>query len=238
MKKIFDTVVILVILVFSVQAYADLYNRGTDSLGNRLIYDSDLDITWYDYTNAYDGVGYQKTWASLLTVNFGGTIFDDWRLPSTVDGYYDFGYDGTTTAGYNISTSELGHLFYTELGNSGQYDTSGNLIGCSYSCLTKTGPFLNLEQSEYWSGTDYGAEPGYTWYFSFGDGVQSAYYNDDWYLKSAIAVRAGDVVILPEPISFILFLTGGTLFTGRNCLRKRGSRKRGRAKVKKHGITV
>lgn len=38
------------VLGFSVQAHAALYNRGTDSLGNQLIYDSDLNITWYDYT--------------------------------------------------------------------------------------------------------------------------------------------------------------------------------------------
>jgi hypothetical protein len=30
----------------SMQALAALELRGTDSLGNRLIYDSDLDITW------------------------------------------------------------------------------------------------------------------------------------------------------------------------------------------------
>ena len=94
-------------------------NRGTDSLGNRLIYDSDLDITWYDYTNDYDTWQNQMDWAGALYVDFGGTHYTDWRLPTTVDGYQVYGYDGTTTEGYNITSSEMGHLFYTELGNKG-----------------------------------------------------------------------------------------------------------------------
>lgn len=50
----------------------------------------------------------------------------DWRLPETVDGARRFGYDGTTTAEFNITTSDLGHLFYKFLGNLGYFDTDGN----------------------------------------------------------------------------------------------------------------
>ena len=51
MKRMFVLTMIAAVFVFSVQAHAELYDRGNDTLGNRLIYDTDLDITWYDYTN-------------------------------------------------------------------------------------------------------------------------------------------------------------------------------------------
>ncbi len=101
MKRIFILAVIMaMVLVFSMQAQAALTNLGTDSLGNRLIYDSDLDITWYDYTNSWDTWQNQVNWADALSVTFGSNTYTDWRLPTTVDGPYVWGYDGTTTAGY------------------------------------------------------------------------------------------------------------------------------------------
>jgi len=36
------------------QAEATLFLRGTDTLGNQLIYDSDRNITWYDYMHHGD----------------------------------------------------------------------------------------------------------------------------------------------------------------------------------------
>lgn len=52
------------------QAHAALQNRGTGNFGNRLIYDSDLNITWYDYTKSADSWQNQVNWASALSVNF------------------------------------------------------------------------------------------------------------------------------------------------------------------------
>lgn len=68
-------------------------------------YDTDLDITWLrdadvnSVMTAYDAV----TWADGFS--FGG--YTDWRLP-TSDSCY----------GYNCTGSEMGHLWYVELGNS------------------------------------------------------------------------------------------------------------------------
>ncbi len=107
-------------------ANADLIYRGPDSLGNKLIYDDVQDITWYDFTNAKNSWANQVAWAEGLSINLGGEILDEWRLPSMVDGSYEYGYDGSTTAGYNITTSEMGHLFYVGLGNPGRRDTSGS----------------------------------------------------------------------------------------------------------------
>lgn len=116
-RKIRIVICLLAVLFLASSTHAELFNRGTDSLGNQLIYDSDLDITWYDYTTSSNTWQNQMNWAATLTVDFGGTIFDDWRLPTTVDGPPVWGYDGTTTTGYNITNSEMGYLFYTELNN-------------------------------------------------------------------------------------------------------------------------
>ncbi len=51
-KSIAILYVLAVVLLFSVQANAALQNLGEDSQGNRLIYDTDLDITWYDYSKS------------------------------------------------------------------------------------------------------------------------------------------------------------------------------------------
>ncbi len=169
-------------LVFSMQANAALTNLGTDSLGNPLIYDSDFNITWYDYTKSQDTWDNQMTWASGLTVNFGGTIYDDWRLPSTVDGPYVWGNDGTTTAGYNITSSEMGHLFYTELGNKGYCSTSGYCPQAGWG-LKNEGPFTHLDPvGYYWSSTEYAATPSNAWFFNFYTGAQQLGGTGTYYL--------------------------------------------------------
>jgi hypothetical protein len=233
MKYIYFLVLIIAMVsLFSVQAHAALELRGTDSLGNRLIYDSDLDITWYDYTSSANIWQNQLDWASALTVNFGGNIYNDWRLPTTDDPYYEFGYDGTTSAGFNITSSEIGHLFYTELGNKGDYDTNGNLIGCGsippLYCLTNTGDFLNLQPFFYWSETDSTEFPFSAWAFDFRYGWQDLNRkgsnpfvpSNPYAAPFAIAVRPG-LAVVPEPISSILFVTGGMLLASRRYLRNR-----------------
>ena len=218
MKRISVVVCLLVVLFFVNTVNAELFVRGTDSLGNQLIYDSDLNITWYDYLKSYNTWYNQMNWASALTVNFGGTIFDDWRLPATVDGPYVFGYDGTTTAGFHITSSEMGHLFYTELGNVAYCSTSGSCPQSGWG-LTNKGDFQNLIANNYWSGTEKAEDPIYAWEFAFSTGQQHAFgkYMDTY----TLAVRAGDVAVVPEPISSILFVTGGTFLAGRSYLRRK-----------------
>lgn len=118
-------------------ANAALYYRG-----NGLVYDDVLDVTWLQDTQLL-GVGNRpgfdeaNDWAANL-VYMG---YENWRLPSLlpVNGsswtnvpstFTD--YAGTTDRGYNIQgvNSELGYMFFVNLGNTAHYDVNGNVIGC------------------------------------------------------------------------------------------------------------
>lgn len=204
----------VVLFVFSLQAKAELIVRGTDSLGYQLIYDSDLNITWYDYTHSGqtpwgDIWQNQVNWANNLIVSGGDLVgvYDDWRLPTALN------QDGTGPCdGYftPCTGSEMGHLFYTEL---------GNIFNLTDNSLSNKGDFLNLQPYVYWSGTKYFPDIGAAWYFYFSNGKQShAIYNDNLF---AIAVRPGDVTVVPEPVSMILFITGGGLLAGRRYFKRR-----------------
>ena len=165
-------VALVAVLDFSGVAIAALSTIGTASYGGsnyNLIYEDDQGLVWLDHTNGpiYSGGNSwptQVNWASGLNnsgvltynINLGISVnwSGDWRLPETVDGPWVYGNDGTTTAGYNITSSEMGHLYYVSLGNLGPFDTSGNPQP-GYG-LQNTGPFNNLLDSHaYWSGTEY-----------------------------------------------------------------------------------
>ena len=85
-------------------------------------YDSDLNITWLRDANVNGGT---LDWVAAVAwadgYSFGG--YSDWRLPTS-----------DTCEGFNCTGSEMGHLWYVELGNqAGQ--------------MTNTGGFQNLESS-------------------------------------------------------------------------------------------
>jgi len=204
---------------FSVQVDAALQVIGTaiyDSDGDgtpesyNLIYDNDSpfgSILWLDYTNSANEWQNQVNWAAglnsgVLTYNLNPGIIVTWtgvwRLPLTADSAYVWGYDGSTSAGYNITSSEMGHLFYEGLGNLGYYDTDGNELGCSPDphCLRNTGDFLNLQPYDYWSGTEYAADPVGAWNFGFSDGLQDKNPKNTTN-NYALAVRPGEIAAVP-----------------------------------------
>jgi hypothetical protein len=50
MKKLVLIALMVMVLGIVTMAQATLIDRGADTSGNHLIYDTDKDITWYDYT--------------------------------------------------------------------------------------------------------------------------------------------------------------------------------------------
>lgn len=218
-------------------ANAALTKIGTAQFGGsgpeyNLIYDADSPfgpITWLDFSNSPSAWGAQMSWAAglniagALTYNINSNYKTDWeksawRLPSTVDGYnhpWEEGFDGTTTGGYNITTSEMGHLFYTELGNLGYYDINGSIqIG---SGLIKIGNppdnFNNLLSSWYWSGTEYEFSTDWAWLFDMNNGHQTSGYPNGYarkndYMGYGLAVRSGQVSTVPVPGAFWLLGSG------------------------------
>ena len=182
----------VIALAASSVTHAALVDRG-----GGLIYDTDLNITWladanYAQTSGFDGEGAMlwsaaMTWAGNLSYG-GGT---DWRLPTS----------DTACAGYNCTGSEMGHLFYTELGG-----TAGSSI------LSSTDPdlalFTNVQSDNYWSGTEYApnTDTDGARIFNFNDGSQTAY-NKGINLY-AWAVRPGDVAAVPLPATAWLFGSG------------------------------
>jgi len=209
----------LVVLLMAGSANAALLSRA----GGQAYYDDVLNITWVADANLaasntfgvaginFDGL---MTWdeanewiAAMNSANYLGV--SNWRLPNIIDtgtSGCNFAYTGTD-CGYNVdlATSEMAHLFYSTLGNTGNYDTSASLTGCAGSpnyCLTNTGPFANLKPYYYWSGTTY-VSPSSAWDFSFGYGYQ--YYGSKSFDLYAWAVRDGDVSAIPIPAAVWLF---------------------------------
>jgi hypothetical protein len=174
-------ITILVILSASLQAQADLINRG-----GGLIYDIDLNITWlqdanYTKTSGYDADGlmdaYQaKTWAENLV--YGG--YNGWRLPTTPG----------TGSGF-LSEGEMGHLYY-DMGIR------------SFS----SSPFINVQSTNlYWTGTDNPDVSHEVWVYYFSNGYQILNVkNWDGY---AWAVHNGDIgASVPIPEALWLFGSG------------------------------
>ena len=189
----------LITILFSNITFADNFVDN----GNGTITDADTGLMWLRNANLsgtvmnwYDAYA----WADALV--FAG--HDDWRLPSAFNsdgsGPCGPGYGG----GYNCSDSEMGHLYYIELENP------------LYGPLINTDPFVDLEATVFWTGTE--SLSDYAWNFSFGNSYQSRG------LKSSVeglawAVR--DAGIAPEPASVILFVAGGAVLRIRYVRKKR-----------------
>lgn len=190
-------IAVMFVLGFSSQANATLIVRGTDTLGNQLVYDTDFNTTWYDFTNASDSWQNQMNWASALTVDFGGLI-GGWRLPTSLNR------DGTgPCTSYNCTDSEMGHLDYTELGVPRPFGSSDFTDGLTGEARS----FLNLTPSIYWSSTE--VDSGNAWAYDFNAHNQGIN-NKTQFPRLAMAVHDGDVAAakIPEPATLLIFGSG------------------------------
>ncbi len=194
-------------LSISTSANAALVSR----LNGQAVYDTDLNITWladanYAYTSGYafstsGGMNWTqaKTWAAGLTVDG----ISGWRLPT-----YD-----ESCSGYNCTGSEMGHLFYNELGG-----VAGQSISTTHNVNYNL--FQNVQPNTYWTGTEIITNTNLAGDFFFNDGDQGTdwKYYFDYY---AWAVRPGDVgaAVVPVPAAFWLFGSGlfGLFSTTRLC---------------------
>jgi hypothetical protein len=188
MKRFFLIAFVATALSCAIPVQAALIDNG-----GGLIYDQDLNITWYDAAPVGRTWGDAMSWTAGLTV--GGTAAGSWRLP-------------TTTGSGNMNDGEMGHLYYDELGK-----TYGGPLGS----IT---PFKNLLPGIYWSGTEYAPNPNSAaWYFWFSDGSQNSSDKGNYY--DALAVHA-DNVGAPVPIPGGLWLLGpglvGLMGLKRKCL--------------------
>lgn len=165
-----------------------------------IIYDPDTGLTWLKDA----GMGGMKNWSEA--VNWANDLvyagYSDWQLPTS---------DSICGTGYNCTESEMGHIYYTELGNL----AAG---GLSY-----TGPFSNLQPSGYWSGTVDASNPDYkAWIFNFFLGYQDVSSKDALFYAWAVRSDASSSLLrttsVPEPGTIVLLGSG---LAGIVVLRKR-----------------
>jgi hypothetical protein len=119
----------------------------------------------------------------LNSINYGGS--SQWRLPSA---------GANPQPGFNAG-SELGQLFYSELG------------GTEFNSIPNTPTFNNEQSYAYWLATEYAPDPIGAWGFDTFNGYQ--YDLSKVNQVYAWAVSPGQVAAVPEP--GILWLMGSGL---------------------------
>lgn len=222
--KLSSLLAALVCVTLSGTSHAAL--QGRDLNGSidsfEAYYDTDLNITWladanYALTsrNGYAENGRltsgAMSWITshlmvntlIISDNFNHISYDNWRLPSALN------QDGTgTCTGSNCTGSEMGHLFYTELGGvAGQsIHTTHNANYSFFSNIMPSGP--DLRPSHYWM-TILGGPEGGGGAFNMYTGHQEGRYCCD-NLFYVWAVSDGDVGIaaIPEPETYAMMLAG------------------------------
>ncbi len=187
----------------SATAHAALQSR----LGGQAVYDTDLNVTWLANANlaATDTFG-------VTGISAGGRMFwptaqnwiaamnaadylghNDWMLPTTLQPDSSCFDQGGGSWGLDCTGSQMGHLFYSELGGvAGSSITSTH--NASYSL------FSNIQAWSYWSGTVYAPDPTQAWLFSMGGGMQFWNFQTGSGSEYAWAVLPGDVATtFPTP---------------------------------------
>ena len=185
-------------LACNVQAAATSHMSLTE-IGPGLIYDADLNLTWLqdgNFANSRMNWADAKSWAASLSfAGLGG-----WRLPGLLP-------NKTDCLGADCQNTELGHLFYSELGGQAGQEIVDNV-------------FKNVQASVYWMQESVNMfDMNLGWGFVTGGGVLSGYqnvYNASSEFQ-AWAVHDGDIRLdanysepasIPVPAAVWLFGSG------------------------------
>jgi hypothetical protein len=181
-----------------------------------MVYDTVQNITWLQNWNTNGLMNWTtaNNWANDLV--YGG--FSDWRLPTTNTtassncdrNFNPGGVFPLQYFGFNCTGSEMGHMFYNEFG------ATANQSILSGSNTANLALFTNVQSFVYWSGTEYGPNPGLALGFVTVDGGQN--YVDKSNAFYAVAVRPGDVATpVPEPqtLALVLLALGATMVVRR-----------------------
>lgn len=210
MKLLTTSVALCIGLVSASGANAALVS----ALSGQVVNDTDLNVTWLSNANlaatntfGVSGInpfGYM-TWSTaqswigaMNAANYLG--YHDWRLPTTLQPDTSCGgQSGGVSYGLNCTGSEMGHLFYNELGGAAGVSiiTTHN---ANYSL------FQNVQSYYYWSGTEYAPDTTRAWGFDAVNGTQNAPNKTSDVF--ALAVRPGQVAAVPEPAPAWLFAIG------------------------------
>lgn len=168
------SVLAMTVVGLSVPAHAQLVDMHDGT-----IYDTETQLSWQKDAGAAGKKSWDQAiaWAACLNDGSGFAGLTGWRLPNAdaVCGFND-----------NCTNSEMGHLFYTELGNKTiVIDEPGD-------ALKNTGPFTNVQHFYYWSGQAslyWDRKPNFAWTFAFDSGNQGPRIKDQ--AAYAWAVRPG-----------------------------------------------
>ena len=202
---------LLLTATFATNANAALESR----LNGQAVYDTDLNVTWLANanlaaTNTFGVSGIDPwglmTWTAAQSwigaMNAADYLgYNDWELPTTRQPDASCSIQlGGVSYGNGCTGSEMGHLFYSELG--GVADTSIVAIhNANYSL------FNNVQNNLYWSRTAYAPNPALAWNFDMARDYQG-YSGKATMGFCAWAVRPGDVAAVPEPETWGMMLAG------------------------------
>lgn len=212
------TAVTLSLSLFAITGANAALMASSDS---QTIYDTEFNITWLSNANlaaantfGVSGINSNGTmdwnaaqhWIGAMnTANYLG--YHDWRLPTTLQpdascSRQDASVGSTTTSsGLYCTGSEMGHLFYSELGGRGLYSITAT-HNANY------GLFSNVQSALYWSATEYELNSANAWGFVFDGGLQGGNNKNSNLLSYALAVRTGQVSAVPVPAAAWLLSSG------------------------------
>lgn len=173
-----------------------------------MVHDTQSNLTWLIDWNAAAGSAFddgdsatdgRMSWAAAsawaAALQWGGV--DDWRLPAS-----------STCLGFNCRSSEMGALWYTTLGHAAGVTPASQA------------PFQQVRAAPYWTGTPLAGATGMAWYFNAQGGSQNVFPMSAQ--AHAVAVRMGDVALVPEPPAAAQWLAGlaGLVGVGRRLGRR------------------